>query len=55
MIWNWQQKDWPHFTCDEETLEPLERKFLQGSGLLFGAFKHIDNDEKTQRARRYYE
>ncbi len=48
MTWNWQRKDWGRFTYDTGAMEALERKFLQNSGVLFGAFKHLGDDEKTQ-------
>jgi len=48
MLWNWQRKNWGHFIYDQKALEALERKFLQDSGLLFGMFKHLQDDEKTQ-------
>jgi len=45
MKWNWQQKDWPKFSFDKDKLDQLESKFLHQSGLFFGAYKHItDND-----------
>jgi Fic family protein len=48
MVWNWQQADWPHFKFDKTKLEPLEAKLLHESGLLFGAFKHLDGEDKSQ-------
>ena len=53
MTWNWQQEDWPHFTYDPEQLKPLEETFLYSSGILFGAFKHVD-EEKKQSLNCYY-
>lgn len=47
MKWNWQQQDWPRFRYDSKTLAPLEERFLHHSGLLFGAFKHITDEEKA--------
>ena len=47
MKWNWQLKDWPHFCYDAKALASLEEQFLHRSGLLFGAYKHIDDEEKT--------
>ena len=46
MTWNWQQPDWPKFTYDSKALEPLEQKFLQQSGELIGAHKHVGADEQ---------
>lgn len=46
MTWNWQQADWPQFTYDEAAIAPLEADFLRGSGILIGAFRHLDADEK---------
>lgn len=48
MRWNWQQPDWPRFTYEQSRLESLEARLLHESGLLFGAFKHLDSDDKTR-------
>lgn len=48
MTWNWQQADWPCFTYDKICLASSEAKLLHGSGILFGAFKHLDSDDKTR-------
>lgn len=45
-IWNWQQKDWPNFAFDMKVLEEFEKKFLHDSGLLLGAYQHIESEEK---------
>ena len=47
MTWNWQQTDWPSFTYDQGALGPLEKQFLQNSGLVLGLLKHLANDEQT--------
>ena len=46
MKWNWQQADWPRFTYDAKVIASLEADFLRESGILIGAFKHLDADEK---------
>lgn len=46
MAWNWEQKDWPHFTHDPKPLEALERAFQYESGLLKGGFSHVSEDDK---------
>ncbi len=46
MKWNWQQDDWPNFRYDSLVLKGLEEQFLHRSGLLFGAYKHINDNEK---------
>jgi Fic family protein len=48
MIWNWQQPDWPDFSYDPSRIEESERRLLLGAGLLFGAFKHLGEDDKRQ-------
>ncbi len=48
MRWNWQQPDWPNFTFDRTRLDVLEDRFLYASGILFGAFKHLPEVEKSQ-------
>lgn len=47
MKWNWQQIDWPNFTYRTKTLETLEKQFLQESGVVIGAFKHLREDDKN--------
>lgn len=47
MQWNWQQADWPHFRYDKTKLEEFEVKFLKSEGILLGAFRHLNEDEKT--------
>jgi Fic family protein len=46
MSWNWEKPDWPNFTYDSRTLEPLEKRFLLQSGEFIGAFKHIGADDQ---------
>ncbi len=46
-IWNWQHKEWPHFSYKKEALEELEQQFSQKSGMILGAVKHIKDDEKN--------
>ena len=48
MTWNWQQKYWPNFQYQPETLTGFEQRFLEQSGLLLGASKYLANDELTQ-------
>lgn len=48
MKWNWQQSDWPGFTFDSMVLDDLEREFLQASGVLQGAYKHLKDDDKSE-------
>lgn len=47
MTWNWQQADWPNFRYDSSQLEGFEAQFLKREGLLLGAFKHLDEDDKA--------
>ncbi|MDP3529491.1 MAG: Fic family protein [Methylophilaceae bacterium] len=47
MIWNWQQADWPHFSYEKLPLVGYDNRLLLGAGLLFGAFKHLDHEEKN--------
>jgi Fic family protein len=48
MVWNWQQADWPNFTYDTSRLDALEARLLLGAGFLFGAFKHLGEEDKSQ-------
>lgn len=47
MMWNWQQKEWPNFRYDKAQLEEFESQFLKQEGMLLGAFKHLDETDKT--------
>lgn len=47
MQWNWQHPDWPRFTYDSTKLEDLEARFLKQSGIVIGALKYVDADEKN--------
>jgi Fic family protein len=46
MAWNWQQRDWPEFSYDKASLEPLEKQFLLRSGEFIGVFKHVGQDDR---------
>ena len=46
MKWNWQRKEWPEFNYDRNALTVSETQFLQGSGMFYGAYKHITEDKK---------
>lgn len=47
MQWNWQQPDWPEFTFDEKILAEFEAKFLHHTGLVFGAYSHLQEEDKN--------
>jgi len=46
MKWNWQQKSWPNFTYNEDTIKKLEGSFIYKAGVLFGIFQCIDQDSR---------
>ncbi len=46
MKWNWQHPEWPDFSYEPKLLESLEHDFLHGTGLFFGAFRHLDEQER---------
>jgi len=46
MTWNWEQADWPNFNYDASALEVLEAQFLLESGIVIGAFRHLNADDK---------
>jgi len=48
MTWNWQTAGWPEFTYDPSAIAELEGRFLHRSGVLLGALKYFDDNEKTQ-------
>ena len=48
MRWNWQQPEWPDFTCEPELLEGLEHDFLRETSLFFGAYGRLDEHERNR-------
>lgn len=46
MMWNWQQPDWPNFSYEQSSIDDFEKQLLLGAGFLFGAFKHLDEQDK---------
>ncbi len=48
MTWNWQQKDWPHFTYDPSLLKEMEAQFILKSGVFLGTYKHIGEADKSE-------
>lgn len=46
MTWNWQKKEWPHFTCDSTILTDMEARFLHQAAVLSGTLRHLDEDDK---------
>ena len=48
MKWNWQKPDWPNFTYKTDVLERSEQGLLHGSGVLFGACKHLGSEDRDR-------
>lgn len=48
ILWNWELEKWPHFSYDAGALQELEHRFIQGTGLVLGAFKHVNDEERSQ-------
>lgn len=46
MKWNWQKPNWPNFTYDPNAIKTLEDQMLHTSGILFGIYKHLKEDDK---------
>ncbi len=47
-IWNWQSKEWPNFSYNDNELKALELQFSKNIGAVSGAFKYVNDDEKEQ-------
>jgi Fic family protein len=47
MKWNWQQKDWPNFTYNASVFSESENFMNYNAGMLFGAFKHLSDENKN--------
>ncbi len=48
MTWNWQLANWPNFTYDKTVVKQLEKDFLYKSGVLFGAYSHLNDTDYEQ-------
>ncbi|MEM0966997.1 MAG: DUF4172 domain-containing protein [Verrucomicrobiota bacterium] len=46
MTWNWQQEDWPNFVYQPAKLAAFEANFMKESGVVIGAFRHLDEDDR---------
>ena len=46
-VWNWQCAEWPTFSYEKDALEEIEQQFSKKSGMILGAVKHINDDEKN--------
>jgi Fic family protein len=46
MRWNWQSQNWPHFSFESEKIQAFLEDFFKFSGLLLGAYKHIEKSDK---------
>lgn len=46
MPWSWESPSWPNFSFNINKLNDLEAKFLSESGISFGAYTHISDDDK---------
>lgn len=47
-LWNWQQPDWPNFQHNPALLKELEAQFLYKTGLMFGAYQHINTEDQSK-------
>lgn len=47
MTWIWQHSDWPEFRYDAKALSAFEEQFLHKAGMLYGAMRHIGEDDTT--------
>lgn len=48
MRWNWQLEEWPNFTYKHDTLKHSEEDFLHNTGILFGVYKHLTQDDQDK-------
>lgn len=45
MLWNWELKDWPHFTYNPSSIAQKERQFLLGVGSAFAYLKNVEKQD----------
>lgn len=48
MVWNWQLKNWPNFTWNQETLEKYEHAFTLSAGVIIGSSAHISHADQDE-------
>lgn len=48
MLYNWQQKDWPHFRYKTEAIEDLLFDFAQRTGRISGVLEGLSETEQTE-------
>ena len=48
MKWNWQKRDWPHFSWDKSRLPKAEEQFLMETGVFVGTVKHLGQEDREQ-------
>lgn len=48
MRYNWQQRDWPHFSWETSDFEPLLLTYLQTAGRLDGALQGLSHQQQTE-------
>lgn len=46
MVWNWQQKKWPHFAYDRQVFDGFEKEFLHKAGMMHGSLKHVSIEDQ---------
>jgi Fic family protein len=46
MKWNWQKPEWPNFSYQTIQIDEYEKRLLFNTGLSFGTFKHVSEDDK---------
>jgi Fic family protein len=46
IMWIWQQDNWPHFTWDKNTIEPMVRQTRLNQGILLGKITSQSQDQK---------
>ncbi len=39
--WNWQHKNWPHFSYNKNVIKDLELLFSKNTGTVIGVLKHL--------------
>jgi Fic family protein len=48
MKWNWEKSDWRSFKYSKEPFRALEAQFLKNSGILMGAFEHLNETDREE-------
>ncbi|MFP5076960.1 Fic family protein [Rhizobium sp. YIM 134829] len=48
MSWNWELRDWPSFTWQEERLRDKEQAFIENAAVSVGTLRHLSDTDRAE-------